>query len=100
MRAGLVSRAGWIACMLVTAGLSLFPGSERETTEPGCLPVPELRVVTVSEQGGAPAGLTYISLRGTAWGAVYSLYPERDGEGPLKVESLLGDKRGGVHART
>ncbi len=68
MRAGLVSRAGWIACMLVTAGLSLFPGSERETTEPGCLPVPELRVVTVSEQGGAPAGLTYISLRGTAWG--------------------------------
>lgn len=89
-------RAGWPVCLLVTAGLLMLPGQEKEDPAPGCQPVLSCSAVTVI----APALAIQISLRATAGDEVYSLYPERDGEGALKMERLQGEARGGGHART
>ncbi|AEN67269.1 hypothetical protein Entas_4604 (plasmid) [Enterobacter soli] len=94
MKDSRMRRAGWPVCLLVTAGLCVLPGQERGRVAPGCQPVLPRGAVMVI----APA--IQISLRGSAGDEVYSLYPERDGEGALTMERLQGERRGGVHART
>lgn len=94
MKGSRMKRAGWPVCLLVTAGVCVFPGRESSPGVPVCQPVVSRGAVMVI----APA--IQISLRGAAGDEVYSLYPERDGEGALTMERLQGERRGGVHART
>lgn len=94
MKGSRMKRVGLLVCLLVTAGLSVLLGQERGHFAPDCQPVLPRGAVMVI----APA--IQISLRGAAGDEVYSLYPERDGEGALTMELLQSERRGGGHART
>lgn len=96
MMSAVTGRAGGV---LVAAGLLLLLCGEKVPPEAEGVPGSALSVMTFTVDGTGPVPLIQVSLHGAEGTPVYSLYPERDGEGPLKVERLLGEKRGGIHVR-